>query len=433
MLWYDYGIHYISTLTGLFFMIIMYNLLSNRKRITLKDIIIILLISFLSLINTLTNYTLSKTLIFYILLVSCIKLVYNHDIKKVLVSSLLIYLVVMFAEIIFGMIVCFLPLKNVVEVNEHAFIKLMISTLIMLISLSIFYIKPLKRRFTKLIDYLEKKDMFYISLILLLILLFLSSITFKNALNYASLTYQIINIIIFIVLLIVFIVAIYNIFKKNKAEQNEEILLNFIKKYEYLIDKDRINRHEMLNNLLVLKSFKDKNSKDYSKLIDKMVKDYKSTGSKVAHNLYNLPSGLKGIIYYKLYDMEKENIKSNTNISSRVLIKLDELDVDTYTRVCKIIGILLDNSIEACKECNEKVINIDIFEMSEGINIEISNTAIIKKIDLNRINEKSYSSKGKNRGYGLFLVNKMVDSNKKISIKQEIIDDFFVTTLHIKL
>ena len=40
-----------------------------------------------------------------------------------------------------------------------------------------------------------------------------------------------------------------------------------MKEYEMVIDKERIDRHEMVNNLLVLKSIKNKNSKSYNKIL----------------------------------------------------------------------------------------------------------------------------------------------------------------------
>ena len=40
-----------------------------------------------------------------------------------------------------------------------------------------------------------------------------------------------------------------------------------------------------------------------------------------------------------------------------VMINLDNLEVSNY-QLCKILAILLDNAIEAAKECEEKIINV---------------------------------------------------------------------------
>ena len=74
-----------------------------------------------------------------------------------------------------------------------------------------------------------------------------------------------------------------------------------------------------------------------------------------------------------------------------------------------------------------------MYENKDNISIEIINTATIKEIDLSRINEKNYSSKGKNRGYGLYLVNRMINSTNKLELEQKILNNTFVSILKINL
>lgn len=432
MLWYDYLIHYISTLIGLFIMVEMYNYLFDRKKLTIKDVCIVLGISLLSTANTLTNYTFSKILIFYLLYVSALWLIFKDHIKKIIVSGMIIYLIVLILELVCSIIILILSIANVKELNDLPLYKLLVSSIVMLLALLLIHIKKVKSFIFKVVNIIIPKDTPILLGILTLTILILSSITFRNALNFESITYYFINIVIIILMLSILSILIYNIILRKKAENKENALLKFIKKYEYLIDKDRINRHEMLNNLLVIKSFKDRNTKEFDNLIDSLIKSYKSTGSKIASNLYNLPSGLKGIIYYKIYDMEKEKIKVETNISNIAINKLDKLDAKTYTKVCKIIGILTDNAIDAAKVVKKKKITIEMFKEKNRICIKISNTAEIKNINIEKINEKAYSSKGENRGYGLFLAKKMIMSSKRLKLKQEIIENMFISTLFIE-
>ena len=56
-------------------------------------------------------------------------------------------------------------------------------------------------------------------------------------------------------------------------------------KYEKIIDEERINRHEMLNNLLMLKSFKNKNSKKYDDTINEIIKLYEKNGKETIKNV----------------------------------------------------------------------------------------------------------------------------------------------------
>ena len=54
-------------------------------------------------------------------------------------------------------------------------------------------------------------------------------------------------------------------------------------------------------------------------------------------------------------------------------------------------------------------------------------------IDLNDINKKGFSTKGKNRGYGLHIVNKLVKSSDDIFFKQSISNSKFLSELKITL
>ena len=93
------------------------------------------------------------------------------------------------------------------------------------------------------------------------------------------------------------------------------------------------------------------------------------------------------------------------------------------------MGIVIDNAIEASSKTNNKYILIDIYN-DNGIVIEISNS-FKGKVDINSINDKYYSTKGKNRGLGLFIINKLIKSSN-ISYEQFINDSIFTTIIKIK-
>ena len=81
-------------------------------------------------------------------------------------------------------------------------------------------------------------------------------------------------------------------------------------------------------------------------------------------------------------------------------------------------GILLDNAIEAAKECNEKIINICIRKDSKSSRqiIIIENTYNEKTIDIEKIFKKGFSSKPNNTGLGLWVVKQIIKKNKNISL-----------------
>ena len=156
MLWYELLIHYLGTLIGLFVIVGMYNCLFDSKKLTIKDILIICGFSVLSTANTLTNYTFSKIPIFYLLYISCLWLIFKDNIKKIMISGLLIYLVIMFVEVLFSIIMVLFPFENIEEVNDNPTYKFLISSLIMILSIMTFYIKKVRFLFVKVIEFLKE-------------------------------------------------------------------------------------------------------------------------------------------------------------------------------------------------------------------------------------------------------------------------------------
>jgi two-component system sensor histidine kinase AgrC len=92
---------------------------------------------------------------------------------------------------------------------------------------------------------------------------------------------------------------------------------------------------------------------------------------------------------------------------SEVGIKISEL--------CEILGILLDNAIEAASESEEKLIRLVVRKIDTSISFSIENS--VKEIpDIRKIYEKSYSTKGDGRGMGLWFLNNIIKKNKNIML-----------------
>ena len=254
-------------------------------------------------------------------------------------------------------------------------------------------------------------------------------LAFKNVINISFTTY-IGNLALLVIFLIMIIIIFYNYRKAEKEIENTKILLNFMIDYEKQIEDDRINRHEMLNNLLILKSYDNKNSQKFSETLDDLIESYnkKNIGFK---NIYKLPSGLKGIVYYKVNEIRNKNIIVNINISKRLSDCLGNLSNKTYAAVCKIVGITFDNAIDAVVNSKDKIINFDVYEESNRIVLDIENS-FNNKLDFNKIGTKNYSTKGKNRGLGLYIVKNIIKNNSDISIEQYVDGNIFISKIYVK-
>lgn len=114
------------------------------------------------------------------------------------------------------------------------------------------------------------------------------------------------------------------------------------------------------------------------------------------------------------YDKASE-LGITTNINC--FLDLNSLNMKIY-EFTRTLGILLDNSIEAAKECEEKIINIEIRKDSSRNRqlLIIENTYANKEIDTEKIYEKNYSTKKGNSGLGLWEVRQILKRNHNLNL-----------------
>lgn len=94
----------------------------------------------------------------------------------------------------------------------------------------------------------------------------------------------------------------------------------------------------------------------------------------------------------------------------------------------KVIGILLDNAIEASLECEEKVINIEFRndEKNRKQYVLIENTYQDKDVDLDEIFKKGVSGKSNHTGLGLWEIrHKILRRNNNLNLHTTKNDKFF--------
>lgn len=152
------------------------------------------------------------------------------------------------------------------------------------------------------------------------------------------------------------------------------------------------------------------------------------------NNLYILnPSvvnndGIYNLIMKKYHEADEKNIKVNITF----LLDLSTLNMKIY-EFARILGILLDNAIEASSECEEKIINLTFRNDSKNSRqlIIVENTYKNKDVDTHKIFEKGVSGKENHTGLGLWEVNKILSKNKNITLFTTKNDKYFSQQLEI--
>ncbi len=100
---------------------------------------------------------------------------------------------------------------------------------------------------------------------------------------------------------------------------------------------------------------------------------------------------------------------------------LEDLSIPVY-ELAKVLGVLIDNAIEAAMSTGDKIVNIDVYEsrkMKKKI-VLIENSYDKSKIDVKKIYNKGYTSKINNvesHGLGLWSVRKIEEMNGAIHIR----------------
>lgn len=154
------------------------------------------------------------------------------------------------------------------------------------------------------------------------------------------------------------------------------------------------------------------------------------------NNLYALsPSvinhpAIYHILASKYYEADKENIQIHLN----VFLDLNEIEermkIYDFTR---ILGILLDNAIDAAKECDKKLINVT-FRKEVGNNmivLIIQNTYTNKDVDTEAIYQKGVSSKENHTGLGLWKIRQILMHNNNLNLYTTKDEQFFTQQLEI--
>ena len=138
--------------------------------------------------------------------------------------------------------------------------------------------------------------------------------------------------------------------------------------------------------------------------------------------------GIYNLLTKKYYKADSKDIKVNMTF----LLDLSTLKMKIY-EFARILGILLDNAIEASSECEEKIIDLTFRNDSKNSRqlIIIENTYKNKDIDTEKIFEKGVSEKENHTGLGLWEVRKIIKKTNNVNLYTTKSDKFFKQQLEI--
>lgn len=296
--------------------------------------------------------------------------------------------------------------------------------------LAVFFIskiKPLDKSLQKFNGIISKnnKDWIYVFICIILVILL---ITF-NKYNLKSSVEFYINIFITIFMFISIIYVVYNKIQKKAFENKYNEVMEYVTRYEKIINEQGKKNHEYNNQLMVLKGYLDKPDrlKDYLELI---IGEHKTGQNYTVKQLGFLPDGgIKGLLYHKLSKMEEEGIKPYLYVDQSMQeLSEDIFDIKTCQDITKILGVFIDNAIDASSKAEQKEVEIDFKVQKDCLIISVANT-YDNKTDVNKIGKKGYSTKGAGHGFGLSIVKDISKNNPNIESFSDISDNKFKQTV----
>ena len=360
-------------------------------------------------------------------------LIFRQKMNKTIISTLFTHLLISISDTV-GVLVVLLFVGNVDFIKSNVFGSLIGNVIVALILLLINRFKFIKKLYLKLVDF---TDNLKINRFLNLCILIIISINFLLAVMYYELK-SVYVIVINLVLLLIYSFIVY----KTMNEKNNNIimeaknasLMDSLHQYEEMVDRQRINNHENKNQLLIIKNMIKKKDKDIIKYIDSVVKDKKEDDEALYTRVKNIPSGgLQGIVYQKMLVMKDEKILFSLDVSRDVRkVSLDNLSMDDNYRLCKIVGVLLDNAIEESRNVLDKRIMISLYVDEDRLIIDISNR-FNGDIQIDKLDDEGYTTKGDGHGYGLSLVKKILSETDMFENERSIKNDVFKQVIKVKI
>ena len=424
---------YVTTVINLLVLVYCYSKTNSEVGISkFNKYFLTMLISALVFVVNMYVTTSVKFVLIYLLL--CLLFYLNYREKYLyltLFKTILIYILMFITDIIASLILMNLTVPtNPDVINLLKALGTLLNSILMFGLFKINYFVNLLNKFLLMI---MKKEAKILTIFAILLLITLWCVGFEYRLHASFVSFvSLITIVIFLCLMVS--VMVYQYFNNKEVENEKQQLQELMHEYENVLNQTSENRHEMLNDLLILRSIADKNSSEFTRTLDGIIRQYDTKKFKKYTSLAKLPTGVKGMIYYKIAFINENEINFDTVVNGVDYAKFEAMDKELYYKVCKILGILMDNAIDACVDSDKKKLVVSVYTENEDLCVEIDNS-YSGIVDTDEIMKKGYTTKGKNHGYGLTILNRIVDETKELEFEQSINDKdkLFTSILKIKL
>lgn len=239
----------------------------------------------------------------------------------------------------------------------------------------------------------------------------------------------------FITSILLFIIILKYMLKEQEIKQQEQLTEakeKYVKEIETSYDSLRRLKHDYVNIISAFKIYIDEEDiqglkkyyyEEFSQLNTELLKQNEWLNALQGIKL----SEIKSILFYKSSMAYEKNIKVTIEIREEISC------IGMSTAILgQILGILLDNAIEASELAPKKDIDIAVIKNEKSQIFMIQNTYEGTLPSINRIFEHGFTTKKENRGIGLVTVRDYADKINNLYLDTQISETHFKQILVIK-
>ena len=404
----------------------------DYKKVIPIILIVSTLVTLINVANTEIFGGIMKIILIYILIYHFYMIIFNKTSSQILVGSLILYLTLFISETITAIFISFI--FYLLDNQSMEILKNTILINIIITTISYIIISKNRKMLLSLIH--NSKFEFRNGIMLVLLVLLTTTILlFKIPLSNWSLN---VEFILTMLLLLCFVLIGFYMLKQKADIQKTTAMYQQLVDYSditnNLLEEYRVISHEQKNHLLIIRGMLDETNKELVDYVDNLLDKQVGFKYEWIGDLNHLPlSGLKGLINYKLIEMEALGIATDVSISKEVSkTKLNKLSTKQKDNLYSIMGVYLDNAIQAAKDSMKKEISLEVYKEKRNVIVVLANT-YKGKIEINKIDNYGYSTKGKNHGVGLHIVKRIIEEETIFTQSRDLFDEYYVQKLKIKL
>ena len=289
-----------------------------------------------------------------------------------------------------------------------------------------------KKFYINIIESLDKKNKFILTLnfIFAFLYLIIQCVLLKNFINILPIGFTFFSFVCLLIYLGLSFYSLGKIMSLVDTTQKLESAEEYNKTLRILHDNVRGFKHDFDNIVTTIGGYiKTNDMKGLEKYYSQLEEDCARVNNLYILNpeIINNP-GIYNLLTTKYNEATEKDIKVNITF----LLDLNELHMKIY-EFARILGILLDNAIEAASECENKIINITFRNDAKNNRniVQIENTYKDKDVDIEQIFNKGVSGKENHTGLGLWEIRQILKKNNNLNLHTTKSDKYFSQQLEI--